>query len=333
MAPPWRRDAPASNACSASPDAQQASLHVGRYAGRVSEPVDLDLRVVRYFAAVAGHEHFGRAAAALHITQPSLSRQIRGLEKQLGTTLFDRTPQGSRLTEAGRAFLPHAEELLTAAARAAAHARAAAAPRRLVVGYTTNLAVGEAVREMRVRHPEAEISTRHLPWNGAHPALLAHDVDVAVTRLPMATDGVEVMALYSEPRALLVSRRHRLAGRDHAGLADVAAEPMPRIGDRAWDAFWRIDPRPDGRPAPDGPLIEELAELVDYLADGAGVLIAPADSRLPDLHPGLVTVPLRDVEPARVALARRAGAPSALIDAFADCARRHMTAGQPSPRR
>lgn len=297
------------------------------------DPVDLDLRVVRYFIAVAGHGHFGRAAAALHITQPSLSRQIRGLEKQLGVTLFDRTPQGSRLTEAGRAFFADAEELLGTAARAAAHARAAAAPRRLTVGYTTNRVVAAAVRELRQRHPEADVATRHLQWNGAQPALLANDVDVAVTRLPIRTDGVDVRVLYREPRALLLSRGHRLASRADVGLDDIAAEPMPRMADADWDAFWRIDPRPDGRPAPDGPVIAEVAELADYLACGAGVLIAPADSRLPDLHPDLTTVPLRDVGPGRVAVARRAGEHRPLIDAFADCARRHMGAGRPSPRR
>ncbi|MGA8547238.1 MAG: LysR family transcriptional regulator, partial [Mycobacterium sp.] len=91
-------------------------------------PVDLDLRLVRYFVAVADHRHFGRAAAALHIAQPSLSRQIRQLEHQLGVRLLDRTPQGTRLTEAGETFLPSAKALLRSAARAAAETRAAAQP-------------------------------------------------------------------------------------------------------------------------------------------------------------------------------------------------------------
>ena len=67
------------------------------------EPVDadLDLRLVRYFIAVAEHRHFGRAAAALRIAQPSLSRQIRQLEGHLGASLFDRDRQGTRLTRAG----------------------------------------------------------------------------------------------------------------------------------------------------------------------------------------------------------------------------------------
>ena len=74
--------------------------------------VDLDLRLVGYFAAVAEHRHFGRAAAALRVAQPSLSRQIRRLEQQIGVRLFDRTPQSTRLTEAGEAFLPRAKALL-----------------------------------------------------------------------------------------------------------------------------------------------------------------------------------------------------------------------------
>lgn len=74
--------------------------------------VDLDLRLVGYFAAVAEHRHFGRAAGALRVAQPSLSRQIRRLEQQIGVRLFDRTPQSTRLTEAGEVFLPRAKALL-----------------------------------------------------------------------------------------------------------------------------------------------------------------------------------------------------------------------------
>ncbi|HEY0804373.1 MAG TPA: LysR family transcriptional regulator, partial [Pseudonocardiaceae bacterium] len=98
-----------------------------------SPPADLDLRLVRYFTVVADHRHFGRAAAALCIAQPSLSRQIRRLEQQLGARLLDRTPQGSQLTEAGEVFLPKAKALLRSATQAAAHARAAAQPSRVTV--------------------------------------------------------------------------------------------------------------------------------------------------------------------------------------------------------
>jgi DNA-binding transcriptional LysR family regulator len=294
--------------------------------------VDLDLRVVRYFVAVAEHGHFGRAAAALHITQPSLSRQIRGLENLLGATLLERTPQGSVLTAAGAAFLEHARTMLTTSARAAAHVRAAAEPHRITVGFTTNLVVGTAVRDLRARHPQAEVATRQLTWDGACPALLDRAVDVAVTRLPIACDGVEVTVLYREPRAVLLSRHHRLANRSALDLDDLADEVIPRVGDAAWDAFWRIDPRPDGRPAPDAPLLADAAELFDFVAQGDGVLIAPADSRVPDLQPDLVAVPLHGVAPGEVAVVHRIGETSPLVAAFADCATRLMRPGRPSRR-
>src|ERR1700735_438637 len=89
---------------------------------------DLDLRLVRYFTVVAEQRHFGRAAAALHLAQPTRSRQIRRLEQQLGARLLDRTPQGSKLTEAGEVFLPLARALLRSAGQATARTRAAAQP-------------------------------------------------------------------------------------------------------------------------------------------------------------------------------------------------------------
>jgi DNA-binding transcriptional LysR family regulator len=296
-------------------------------------PVDFDLRVVRYFCAVAEHGHFGRAASALHITQPSLSRQIRGLEKQLGTTLLLRTPQGSRLSDAGHAFLPHAQSMLTTAARAAAHTLAAAAPHRITIGYTTNLVIATAVRELRRRQPDAEVTTRHLAWNGAHPALVDHLIDVAVTRLPIPVDGVDITVLYREPRALLLSRGHRLAARDSVELEDIVGETMPRVSDPIWDAYWRTDPRPGGWQAPDGPVLDDAAHMFDFIAENDAVLIVPADSRVPDLQPDLTTIPLRGVTPSEVALVHRSDESNSLITAFASCAAEFVTVGQPSPRR
>src|SRR6201997_2807854 len=119
-------------------------------------PIDLALRLVRYFTVVAEHRHFGRAATELRVAQPSLSRQIRRLEQQLGARLLDRTPQGTRLTDAGEVFLPRAKALTRAAAQAVAQARAAAQPSRLVIGYTTGMIVTPAVRELRREHPDAD---------------------------------------------------------------------------------------------------------------------------------------------------------------------------------
>jgi DNA-binding transcriptional LysR family regulator len=286
---------------------------------------DLDLRLVRYFTVVADHRHFGRAAAALHIAQPSLSRQIRSLEQQLGARLLDRTPQGSQLTEAGEVFLPYAKALLRSAAQAVARTRAAAQPSRIIIGYTSGLIVTPAVRELRHRHPDADVQTVHLDWGEPRAALLDHRVDVVVTRLPFSTDQLHVTVLYDEPRALLVPLGHRLAGKESITLDDIAGEPMPRLPDPAWNAFWRIDPRPDGTRAPDGPLVEDLEDKFELIASGQAVAIVSAGLRADSLRPDLTTIPLDGVEPSHVALATRAGDHSRLVAAFRKIAQAQLT--------
>jgi DNA-binding transcriptional LysR family regulator len=293
-------------------------------------PADLDLRLVRYFTVVAGHQHFGRAAAELRIAQPSLSRQIRSLERQLGARLLDRTPRGTRLTEAGAVFLPVARALLRSAAQAAAAARAAAEPSWITIGYTTGLIITPAVRELRRRHPDADVHTLHLDWNEPRAALLDHRVDAAVTRLPFPTGQLHVTVLHDEPRELLVPIDHRLAGKESVTLDDIADEPMPRLPDPAWNAFWRIDPRPDGSPAPGGPLVEAVEDKLEFIAAGQAVAIVSAGLRAGSLRPDLTTIPLRDVEPSHVVLATRAGDRSRLVAAFRACAQAHL-AGPSAP--
>jgi DNA-binding transcriptional LysR family regulator len=294
-------------------------------------PADLDLRLVRCFLVLAEHRHFGRAAAALHTTQPSLSRQISRLEQQLGARLLDRTPQGSRLTEAGEVFLPLAKSVLRSSAQAAARTRAAAQPSRLTIGYSMGMIVTPAVRELRRRHPDAEVVASYLAWNEVPSALLEHRVDAVVTRLPIPTDRLHVTVLYDEPRVLLVPRTHRLAGKESITLDDIADEPMPRLreSDPAWSAFWRVDPRPDGRRAPDGPFIEAIEDKFEVIADGQGVAII-AGSLGSAFRNDLTTIPLEGVEPCHVVLATRAGDNSRLLAAFRKYAQAYLTGPEPA---
>jgi DNA-binding transcriptional LysR family regulator len=288
-------------------------------------PADLDLRLVRYFVAVAERRHFGRAAADLRIAQPSLSRQVRRLEQQLGARLLDRTSQGTRLTEAGEVFLLRAKALLRSAAQAAAATRAAAQPSRVTIGFTSGLIITPAVRELRHQHPDAEVHAMHLPWNEPREALLEHRADAVVTRLPIRTDGLHVTILYDEARVLLVPRSHRLAGKESVTLDDIADEPMPRLPDAAWNSYWRIDPRPDGTPAPDGPLVNAVEDKLELIAAGQAVAIVSAGLRADSLHPDLTTVTLVDVDPSHVVLATRASDRGRLVAAFRKIAKDCLT--------
>ncbi|MCD2196521.1 LysR family transcriptional regulator [Actinomycetospora endophytica] len=279
---------------------------------------DLDLRLVHAFVVVAEHRHFGRAAEALHIAQPALSRQIRRLEDQVGARLFDRDTRGTRLTAAGEAFLPAAREALSASRSAVAAARAADGPDRLVVGHVSALLVTAGVRALREARPEVEVRTLHLEWHEPRAALLGHRVDVVLARLPFPTDGLEVVRVRDESRVLLVPREHRLAGRDAVRLADFAEEPLARLADPdpAFAAFWRVEPRPDGGPAPAGPVVGTPEDRLEVVAGGEAVALATGAVLDGALRPDLVAIPVEDVEPVSVVLATRAGDRRALVTEF-----------------
>ncbi|GAA0332075.1 LysR family transcriptional regulator [Actinoallomurus spadix] len=286
---------------------------------------DLDLRLVRYFTVVAEHLNFARAAAALHVAQPSLSRQIQRLEDALGVRLLERTTQGSRLSAAGAAFLPRAQELLHTASQAALAARAAAPPRAITIGYVEDLVITAAVRDLRRRHPDAHVRTRHLDADEAQ-ALPDRQVDVLVTRtpLPIRSDDLRVTVLYDEPRVLLVSASHHLAGKQSVSPDDFADEPLVACAGMAaaWTGFWRLDPRPDGRPAPLGPLLADTYEdKLEAVADGRAIAIVPADDRRGRLRDDLTTIPVNGIEPCQVAVVTRADDRNPLVAHFREAAK------------
>ncbi|WP_224392159.1 LysR family transcriptional regulator [Pseudonocardia sp. ICBG1293] len=288
-------------------------------------PVDLDLRLVRYFLCLAEHGHFGRAAAELYLGQPALSRSIRRLEEQLGVALFRRTSRGARLTAAGEAFRPFARDLHREASRGVAAARAAARPRRIRVGYTTNLVVTAALVPLRRRHPDAEVQTRHLGWDEPVRALHEELVDVVVARLPLPTAGLSVAPLHREGRVLMVSTRHRLAGRASTTFAEIADDPVPVFPDPLWNAFWRVDPRPGGRPAPGGPLVERTADSNEWVASGTCISFIPAGAVPHQVHPGCTTVAIDGVPPCEVVALWRSDDDSELVGDFVTAARATLT--------
>ncbi|MEU5323769.1 LysR family transcriptional regulator [Streptomyces sp. NPDC021056] len=269
---------------------------------------DLELRLVRYFTVVAAHQHFGRAAADLHVAQPALSRQIQRLEKYLGTRLLDRTPQGTRLTPAGQTFLPRAQALLQDARQAELSVREQAQTERISIGYVEDLVITAAVRELRRRHPNAEIATRHLSCREVG-SLLDRRVDALIARapLPLASDDVFTTPLYEEPRVLVVPRGHPLADRASVTAEELAGEEVaPCAFETEYWASYRIL-------GAGVPPIENYEDKLELVASGEAIAVLPVGDRRSSLRPDLVTVPVEGAPPSQVVLVSRKGDSNPMI--------------------
>jgi DNA-binding transcriptional LysR family regulator len=287
---------------------------------------DLELRLVRYFTVVAEHLNFGRAAAELHLAQPSLSRQIQRLEDRLGVRLLDRTPQGSLLTEAGKAFLPEAQALLQAARQAALTARAYAPAGKVIIGYVEDLVITPAVRALRRRHPRAEIDTRHLECHDGR-VFAEGGVDVVVARDPLTfpTEIAHMTLLYEEPRMLVVPIDHHLAGRASVSPDDFAGEQFicPHGGARSiypMDSYRGSDPGPISA----GPVNESFEDRIELVASGQAIAVLPVGDRRSSLRTDLATVPVEGFPTSKVMVATRVGDPNPLVADFVQSARVHL---------
>ncbi|MBL7252978.1 LysR family transcriptional regulator [Paractinoplanes lichenicola] len=277
--------------------------------------MDLDLRKLRYFVAVADKLHFGRAAEELHIAQPVLSRQIRALEHDLGAALLTRDSHGVALTDAGRQLLTDAGPLL-ASAQAARHRVTVAArgSRRLVVGFRAGIVVTPAARAFATRQPEVVVDVQRIEWDDQAAMLLDGRIDVAYVRLPIDETGLRVTPLYTEPRVAVLPAAHRLAGKEQITEADLAGEPL----------VWHPDAstQPTRRPHPNaGYLVRGVDETLEHVAAGRGVSFLARSATVFYTHPEVVFVPVTDLAPEQVCLAVPAARTSPAIDAFLAAAR------------
>jgi DNA-binding transcriptional LysR family regulator len=248
----------------------------------------MELRHLRYFAVVAEELNFRRAAARLHVAQPSLSAQIRQLETEIGVRLLERSTRKVELTAAGEVFQRDVRRLLTLTDDAVAQAQRAGRGEvgRLRVGF-----VGSATYELlprvaaafRAALPDVALELHGEMFTpGQVRALLAGELDVAFLRPPVDEPDLTVRVLRREPLVALLPAAHRLAGQDAVALADLAGESFVTYPSH-WQSVVHDAVVAACRTAGFSPRValetDGTSSLVSFVAAGTGVAVVPAAVR------------------------------------------------------
>jgi LysR family hca operon transcriptional activator len=199
----------------------------------------MELRHLRYFVAVAEAGSLTVAAERiLHTSQPSLSRQIRDLEQEVGTQLMTRTARGIELTPAGRAFLDHARSVLSQVEAAAEAARRVAHPAKpcFTMGFLTGHELGwmpEAMKILRDELPNIDvmISSQYSPLLA--DGLTKGKIDAAFLRREKGVPGLAFRLLVKEPLMVILPSDHPLAARQVIGPRDLVGETFVSVSHTA----------------------------------------------------------------------------------------------------
>ena len=197
----------------------------------------IELRHLRYFMAVAEAAHFTRAAQRLHVTQPTLSHQIRQLEDQLNLPLFDRVGRSVRLTPAGEMLLPFArrafrelEEAQTALGELQGMKRG-----RLRVGIvqTVNACViPEIVARFSAGYPSIEVQSAELAVEEIEAGIAGGRLDLGISFMPPTSERIEGERLFTEELVAVLPAAHPLARRKQIRMREIAAVPLVLLAER-----------------------------------------------------------------------------------------------------
>lgn len=243
----------------------------------------MELRHLRYFVAVADEKNFTRAAERLHIAQPPLSRQVQQLEEELGVALIEKGSRPLRLTEAGRFFHAHAQELLDKAADLKAMTqRVGKIDRRFAIGFVASTLYGllpEIVRRFRNRYQSLEISFHELTTMEQLQALKEGRIDVGFGRLKSEDPAIRRIVLREESLIVALPTGHRLSATEGPiKLSELAREtllvypknPRPSFADQVLAIFKERNLVPQQ--------VQEVRELqiaIGLVGAGQGIAIVP----------------------------------------------------------
>jgi LysR family hca operon transcriptional activator len=265
----------------------------------------MDLRHLRYFIAVAEEGSLTVAAERrLHTAQPSLSRQMRDLEAELGCELMIRGAKGIELTTAGRVFLDHARAVLIQVEATIEATRRAAAPAKasFVLGFLTGHEfdwLPAVMRIMRDELPNTEVVILSLSSPDLADGLMRGKIDLAFLRHERNAPGIVFTRLIDEPLIVLMPADHHLAAHDAIAAEDIVGEqlvgvphdksPALRAVTDAYGAKLGIDLTPDH-------YVDNLSMAMSLVASTGGIALMPLYARNL-LPPTVVSRPLAGVPP------------------------------------
>ena len=283
----------------------------------------MELRHLRYFLAVAEELNFTRAAKRLGMEQPPLSQQIRALEHEVGTALFQRLPRGVALTDAGRSFLADTGAILAQVRQATDNAqRVARGDRgRIRVGMINSAPfhpfVPRLIREFGQRYPEVALTLEEDITPALADAMLAGAIDVAFVR-PLLGEAPDLVieTLFDEDMVVALPEGHRLTKLRRLPLKALANEsfvlfPRP-VGSGLYDEILSACRRAGFGPHI-GHEVRQVTSIANLVAADLGVSLVPA-SMQQVLSTGVVYRPIEgDAPRARMSLMRRRDDPSATV--------------------
>ncbi len=247
--------------------------------------MNIELRHLRYFIAVAEELHFGRAAARLRISQPPLSQQIQILEEQIGARLLARTNRSVNLTAAGQQFLTDARQILgqvdAAAARAARLHQGETGELR--IGFTSSApfikAVSDSLSRFRKRYPDVHLQMREVNTREQIAPLNEGELELGLMRNTRLPDTLNWTLILREPLLAMVHRDHPLASSRSISLTQLAQEPFvffdPHVGTGLYDDIIGLLRRYNIVPY----ITQEVGEamtIIGLVSAGLGVSILPA---------------------------------------------------------
>jgi DNA-binding transcriptional LysR family regulator len=266
----------------------------------------MELRHLRYFVAVAEELHFRRAADRLHVAQPAVSEQVRKLEQELGVRLFDRSQRSVSLTTAGTAMLDEARYVLRQAEVASQAARTAddQAAMRLRIGYLPDslpASVPRALRRLAAWSSAVEVDLTTGPPARLIQAVLGRRLDVAVTTLPAAANGLRVTRLGSQGAVAVLPLTHPLAVDAPVTFRQLAVDRLIVLPRSANPAFHNAVVAMCHSAAVAPTFVEPPDARVEHVllavAAGGGVALLPESVRERFASPGVRFVELESAGP------------------------------------